>query len=313
MRVLKNELYRLMVTKSTWIVLSLLLVMTIAVAWMVSNGEKEKETSNWKEQLTVQNAQYEREMRELSPAVPKYQFLKEEIAVNQYRLEHNLPPSAKYNVWTMLKELKPITTLIALIAIVLAANSIALEHSKGTIKFAIATPVKRWHYLLGKYLSILLNTVFMFAATLLFAFVLGYALLGLEGSQYYLSYRSGEVIKMSMLKFLALDYGAALLNIIVLATLAFMISVILRSAVVSVGLSLFVFFTGSAITQFLAAKFDWTKYTIFANSDLSQYIDGEPFIQDMTLSFSAAVIAVYFILFLAVSFWVFQKRDIVTS
>nr|MDH3152885.1 ABC transporter permease subunit [Bacillus licheniformis] len=192
-------------------------------------------------------------------------------------------------------------------------NSIALEHSKGTIKFAIATPVKRWHYLLGKYLSILLNTVFMFVATLLFAFVLGYALLGLEGSQYYLSYRSGEVIKMSMLKFLALDYGAALLNIIVLATLAFMISVILRSAVVSVGLSLFVFFTGSAITQFLAAKFDWTKYTIFANSDLSQYIDGEPFIQDMTLSFSAAVIAVYFILFLAVSFWVFQKRDIVTS
>ena len=88
MRVLKNELYRLMVTKSTWIVLSLLLVMTIAVAWMVSNGEKEKETGNWKEQLTVQNAQYEREMRELSPAVPKYQFLKEEIAVNQYRLEH---------------------------------------------------------------------------------------------------------------------------------------------------------------------------------------------------------------------------------
>lgn len=68
MRVLKNELYRLMVTKSTWIVLSLLLVMTIAVAWMVSNGEKEKETGNWKEQLTVQNAQYEREMREPEPS-----------------------------------------------------------------------------------------------------------------------------------------------------------------------------------------------------------------------------------------------------
>ncbi|MDI5789300.1 hypothetical protein PO124_15360 [Bacillus licheniformis] len=74
------------------------------------------------------------------------------------------------------------------------------------------------------------------------------------------------------------------MNIIVLATLAFMISVILRSAVVSVGLSLFVFLQGLRLLNF-SGKFDWTKYTIFANSDLSQYIDGEPFIQDMTLSF----------------------------
>lgn len=42
-------------------------------------------------------------------------------------------------------------------------------------------------------------------------------------------------------------------------TLAFMISAVYRSAKVSVGISLLLFFTGSAVTQFLASKYECYK------------------------------------------------------
>ena len=228
-----------------------------------------------------------------------------------------MPPSAKYNVWTMLKELKPITTLIALIAIVLAANSIALEHSKGNywnlrLQHRSSVGIIYW----GNTCRSCSTLYLCFAATLLFAFVFRVcpARFGGKPILFVLSKRrsdkdvNAEVFSLRLWSRFIEYYCAGHAGLYDFGHPK-------RSAVVSVGLSLFVFFTGSAITQFLAAKFDWTKYTIFANSDLSQYIDGEPFIQDMTLSFSAAVIAVYFILFLASPFGFFKSgiMPVITS
>ena len=57
-------------------------------------------------------------------------------------------------------------------------------------------------------------------------------------------------------------------------------------------------------------KFEFAKYILFANTDLSQFIGGEPFIEGLTLPFSISVLVIYTVVFLVISFVTFNKRDI---
>ncbi|MCY7818059.1 ABC transporter permease, partial [Bacillus haynesii] len=75
-------------------------------------------------------------------------------------------------------------------------------------------------------------------------------------------------------------------------------------------ISIFLLAMGGTVTNLLAMKFDWVKYILFANTDLTQYFDGSPVVSDMTLGFSIGVLAVYFFVFHVLAFGVFTKRDI---
>ena len=64
-----------------------------------------------------------------------------------------------------------------------------------------------------------------------------------------------------------------------LATMAFMLSAVFRNSSLAVGFSIFLLVMGNTATVFLAAKFEWTKYILFANTDLSQYMNGTPLVE----------------------------------
>lgn len=312
MRLLGNEMYRFYSSRSTWLITSLLFIVTVGYAVLIgfSRPESTAGDENWRAGVESQIQADQEQMAALSPTMPMHRFLSEQITVNQYRLEQNLPPSAQYDALTLINELRPVTTLIILVAIVFAANAISAEHSKGTIKFVITSPIRRGTYLLLKYVSTVVNIILLFMAFLIFASLLGYLGLGTGGSNYYLAYQHGEVIKMSMVTYLCLKYLATLATIVMMATLAFAISVLFRNAILSVSVSLLLYFTGTTLTQFFATKFDWVKYLIFTNYDLSTYLDGTPVVEGMNLSFSLMVMGVYFIAFLGVSYITFTKRDI---
>lgn len=57
-------------------------------------------------------------------------------------------------------------------------------------------------------------------------------------------------------------------------------------------------------------KFEWAKYSLFANTNLMDYFNGQPLFEDMTIGFSIAVLIVYFILFNLIAFLFFVKRDV---
>ncbi|VEH77170.1 permease YhcI [Bacillus licheniformis] len=107
--------------------------------------------------------------------------------------------------------------------------------------------------------------------------------------------------------------GSYLLNsisLLMMATMAFMISAVFRNSSLAVGISIFLLVMGGTVTGLLATKFAWAKYILFANTDLTQYFDGSPVVSDMTLGFSIVMLAVYFIVFHVLAFVVFTKRDI---
>jgi ABC-2 type transport system permease protein len=76
------------------------------------------------------------------------------------------------------------------------------------------------------------------------------------------------------------------------------------------GLSIFLLFMGGTITSLIASRYDWAKYILFANTDLTQYFDGIPLVKGMTVGFSVFMLLIYFFVFQLLAFRVFTKRDV---
>src|SRR5690606_18653185 len=91
-------------------------------------------------------------------------------------------------------------------------------------------------------------------------------------------------------------YSLGTVSTIMYVTFAFMISAVFRSSAMAIGISIFSMFVGFSITA-IFQRYAWSKYSLFANIDLDQHINGFPFREEMTLTFSISVLIVYFILF----------------
>jgi ABC-2 type transport system permease protein len=105
------------------------------------------------------------------------------------------------------------------------------------------------------------------------------------------------------------DYGFHSIEMLLVVTMAFMLSTVFRSSLLSVGITMFITFAGQVVTALLI-RYSWGKYWLFANTDFSVYSAGRAPVEGMTPAFSVAVLAVYYILFIALAWIIFNKRDV---
>ena len=203
-----------------------------------------------------------------------------------------------------------IVSLIAIFTIIIGAGIIASEFSWGTIKLLLIRPATRTKILASKFIATLLFALFSLVILYVSSFLIGGLLLGFDSiDQPYLTYSSGEVSETSMAIHYVVEYALASVNLLMMVTFAFMLSSIFRSSSLSIGLSIFLMFTGSQLT-FLLSQYDWVKYILFANTDLNMYFDGSPLVESMTLGFSVITLVIYFVVFILLSWLLFTKRDV---
>ena len=187
---------------------------------------------------------------------------------------------------------------VLLLTVIVAAGIVASEFSQGTIKMLLTRPVKRWKILLSKFLTVNLFSMFL----MLIGYVV-YILLAL------LLFKSEAGMDWSVwsdsLYMLLLSFG----NVFVTATFAFTIGSVFRSSSLAIGLSLFIYFTGSTISALLS-RYEVAKYLLFTHMDLTQFETGYMLVEDLTMPFSLAVLAVYIVIFLVISYTTFVKRDV---
>lgn len=161
-------------------------------------------------------------------------------------------------------------------------------------------------------------TVLLFGLLLLLILFIGSTLLGLiffgtggeTAANIHLIYKDYHVIEQNMMGHFTTTYLSESVSALMVATMAFMLSAVFRNSSLAVGFSIFLLVAGTTATAFIAPKFDWAKYILFANVDLTQYVDGTPLIKGMTMTFSLVMLAIYFIIFLLLAFGIFMKRDI---
>lgn len=304
----RNENLKLSRRISTWIMFGVLILIVLAAALIIKSDIGHQSSKNWRDELTQTNAMLEKQIA--SGGFGQMDAMKREVETNNYRLAHNLPPTKSNSLWGFVEGAAGVITLIALFAIVLGGGIVANEFSSGTVKLLLIRPSKRWKILLSKYITVLAYILMMLLTLFITSFVLGGLFFSFKGaSEPYLRNSSGVITQVNMISHILGVYGYECVSLIMMVTLAFMISTVFRSSSLAIGIGVFLLLIGNVLTMFLS-RFDWSKFILFANTNLRQYTDGTPPVKGMTLSFSIIVLIVYFIIFNLVSFIGFNKRDV---
>ncbi|KON86936.1 hypothetical protein AF332_09030 [Sporosarcina globispora] len=313
---IRNEWMKIFRRPGTYVMVGLLLIMTTVAGAFIKyqeSGGTVPDNTEWKRGLQTQNESYQKqleEMGEMAPREMKEQYQRE-IAINEYRIENDISPNQEYSVWGFVSDTSLLIEFAGLFTIIIAGGIVASEFTWGTIKLLLIRPIKRVKILGAKYITVVLFGLMMLVILFGYSALLGSLLFGLpEKAIPYLNYYNGTVTEQSMGLHLIGYYGLKSINMLMLATMAFMISAVFRNSSLAIGLSLFLMFMGGQVTRLIALKYDWAKYSLFANTDLLQYFEGVPMVQGMTIGFSIMMILIYFLIFQVLSFCVFNKRDV---
>ncbi|GGA50058.1 hypothetical protein GCM10007416_24010 [Kroppenstedtia guangzhouensis] len=312
-RLVQNENMKIFRRIGTWVMISLMLLASGVLGILVKQNVFGYDDlgPNWKQKLEKQVKQDQKILQSEDVPPGAKEHYEKNIQINQYRIDHDIVPDGQ-TLWGYMYQTASVTSLITLFTIITGATSVAGEFSWGTIKLLLIRSASRSKILLSKYLSTLLFALALLALLFLFSLLLGVILFGFSGwDAPHLTYDNGKVIeKNQMLHVLGL-YGLECVNLLMMVTFAFMISTVFRSSSLAIGLAIFLMFAGTNAVSILSMQdYEWVKYILFANTDLSLYLEGQPWIKGMTMSFSITVLAVYFLIFNVISWIVFKKRDV---
>ncbi|WP_043933560.1 ABC transporter permease [Bacillus sp. EB01] len=310
-----NELVKIFSRAGTYVMIGLVVVLVMGMAGLSKYEEMEnppKENTQWKLDLEKQLINDRATLEDFKDTNANLKmFYEREVAVKEYQIKNNLAPETGTTAWSFVRDSKNFISLVGLFAIVIAAGIVSSEFSWGTVKLLLIRPMGRWKILLSKYLAVLLFGIGLLAILFLLSFFIGLALFGFPDSPApHLAYSNGQIVERSVAIQLLAEYLLNSIDVLMVATMAFMISAVFRNSSLAIGISLFLLMTGSTITMLLASKFEWTKFFLFANTDLTVYLDGTPPIEGMTLGFSISMLIIYFVLFHFLAFYVFSKRDV---
>ena len=296
LNLVRNEWLKLWTKKSTWVMTILLVLLMLAsaglVKWVYSIDISQ---SSEGETITVE------EMTAIS----------EGPELTKYRTDNNLSPIVDDSAQGFISGLPNMMSVVTLFTVVVAGGIVASEFSQGTIKMLLTRPMKRWKILTSKLITVGLFAIMMSIVLLVSGIIFGYIFFdNVPGTQ--LELVDGKVVEVSYWGRLLLLTALSLVNVFVIGSLAFMIGSVFRSSSLAIGISIFLMFAGVQVTQILAMlDFEFPKYIIFANTNLSQFIGtNTPLIESMTLNFSIIIIVVYLLIFLVTSYWSFTKRDV---
>lgn len=286
---------------------------------------KYKEPKNWKDtnaiiirsaKQSVTNMETQKNMPNTVNAFDEQYFKQQKnyIAIRTYQIEHNLPPYQTGDFWDFFGGmLEPIMYIINLLVIIVAGGIVSSEFSKGTIKLLLIRPFSRLKILMSKYVTSIIFSLELTAIGLIFTALVGLIFYGANINTQFVTVNSqGVAYVINNIAYLFIQLGFLFIPTILVLTLAFSLSAIIRNTALATGLPIFLYFIGNAIIPvFLMLKLNWGKFLIYPNWDLSVYFFGKaPAFSGMTLRFSIIVIIVYFIALFIPPLIVFKKRGI---
>jgi ABC-2 type transport system permease protein len=311
---LTNEWIKIFSRVRTWIFIALPILIIIGVAVYDKVATDAEVNENWKQEL-IQTTEDDKkalaEAKKNEDDAFYIDMLESNIKQNEYAIENDISPYEK-TTWKFMKEMAPISSLIGLFVIVVASDIVSSEFSKGTIKMLLIRPYSRWKILLSKFLATLGFAFVMWLVVIATTWLVGGLAYGFGGidQTYLVVTDTQEVRERTVVEYVFANIGVEFIELTALVALSFMISTLFMSNSVAIGVAMFTMFAGNTIVMLLATK-DWIIYTLFANMDLSTLIDGQnQLIDDLTLPFSISMLAIYTAVMLAITFTVFQKRDV---
>lgn len=304
-----NENMKIYRRVRTWILFGLMAAFVIFGNLVMWQDGKDAQGEGWQAELTQEKARWSEQLKQTDLDEGARLFYQDRIAVINYQLEHHIR-STEGTMWDGINESAGLGILITLFTIIIAGDIVAAEFSTGTIKMLLIRPANRIKILLSKYLAMLLFGILLLLILFIVSALVNGILYGFKEMDLPLiRVIDGQVVEQNMVLNLWKTYLLNGISTVMYITVAFMISSAFRSSAMAIGFSIGIFFAGNIMLEVLQ-RYEWSKYLLFANTDLTQYLDGRPFQDGMTLSFSITVLVVYFVVFNLISWLMFTRRDV---
>jgi len=208
-------------------------------------------------------------------------------------------------------------SFITLFSVVIGSQSISSEFGDGTIKQLLIRPHRRWKILLSKYLTVNIYSIILIIVWFIASFLIGLIAFGVAGfheettisiggllSGDYVTTTHGEKFFKTLLFFLP--------GLIMVNTISFMLSTLFKNQALAVAVGIFVLFINSVLFDLyplLMSRFEWFKFLPFPHLDMTVYTFTNTY-NDISFTFSITTFLVYYIIFIVITFYYFQKRDI---
>lgn len=268
--------------------------------------------SEAKNVVNMENASQELEYGEKQD----YNDSLEKREINRYILENNVDVNKENDVRGILKSFFNEYGLFIIVMIIMIAGTIVSEEfNKGTIKLLLVKPYSRNKILLAKFITVLIMIVFSIVAVVAMELIVGGIIFGFDSlSVPVLEYNftSGTLETMNILTYLGIEILTQLPKLILLATLAFACSTLFNNSAVAIAIPLLGYMSADMINMLVIQfKVQFMKVFVSLNWNFEEYLFGNlPKMEGMTLSFSAIICTIYFIVMLIPTFIAFKKKNI---
>lgn len=214
---------------------------------------------------------------------------------------------------------KSMILFMPLLIIIVSADLVSSEFSKGTIRMLLTRKVPRWKVLLSKYIALLIISTFIIVMMAFLSLVIAGVYFGRWGflepvaTGFQLidgSLNTNGVVLVSRWESIILSYSLGWYVALVVATITFMVSTIFRSSSIVIGI-LMSALIGGQFLQFFLSEWKIIKYFFVSNLNLQNYLSGSfQAIEGMNLMFSISVLFMWTIISLMIGFIIFIKKDV---
>ncbi|HZG59935.1 MAG TPA: ABC transporter permease [Anoxybacillus sp.] len=319
-----NEMMKIVRKKRLLIIAAIIAVLVALFTYSqmkrVQTLQEQLGTTDWRAQLQQQIIDTQNRLNSSGLSEEWRKFLQIRLKQQQYYLDHNINPSAPGapTFMRMFAE-NSIDLFIPLMVMVIAADLVSSEASGGTIKLLLTRPVKRWKILLSKYIAMILSVSFILLSLGVISYFIPGVVFGFGGwtmplltgfSVHGEELDTSNVHLLSQWKYLLIEFGLVWFVSIIVGTLTFMLSVLMRSTAAVMGIMLAALISGAILSN-MVSSWESAKYLFMVNLRLTDYVSGmAPPIAGMTLGFSMTVLTVWGLVALMISFLVFTKRDV---
>ncbi len=294
---IRNEWMKLFSKMSTYIFIGIMVVGMIGAGFFANfvNASTEQEVKEAEKTLANPNATEDDKM-----------FAADTLANSEVNMTNT--------VWDFMADWAiGLISFITLFTVIVCSGMVASEFSDGTIKQLLIRPHKRWKILLSKYVTSILFAGLLLLSLLVSGYLVGIAFFG-NGSftaEVPDPALSGGMVEVGGYFMDMLLYWIP--GFFIIITIAFMLSTLFKTTFIAVGVSVFILFASSTLNFVivnLVDRYSWMKFILFPHLDLRNLFLLDYKYDGATLGFSLGLLAVYYILFIAITFLVFRKRDI---
>ncbi|MBP1930709.1 ABC transporter permease [Ammoniphilus resinae] len=323
-KLIYNEMLKLVRKKRILVIIlivaALIPLFTYAQYKVAQTVEEKLGTTDWRATLQQQIIDTQNRLSSSRISDEWRKQIEIRLAQQQYYLDHDINPAvpgAPSFTRSFLDQ--AITLFLPLMVMVIAADLVSSEFSGGTIKLLLTRPINRWKILLSKYITMIFAVSFMLLVVSVLSSVISGLVFGYGGWTMPVitgfTVEGGELVtsQVSLLpqwEYLLMELGLVWFVCLVIGTLSFMLSILLRSTAAGMGVMLATLIAGAILTN-MASSWESAKYLFMLNLQLTDYLAGmAPPVEGMTLGFSLSVLSVWGLAGLLTSFLVFTKRDV---